>query len=239
MRRIVSVKSELNLLTAAYQIYQGRFAPDEIEPMTVLEEYLRQPWWDMFVCQQDGEVVGGIHINFLSAEPRTAVVEHIYVRQELQCQGIGSALWNYVEENVFVEREIEWVMLEMEDPAKMTEEEVRAVEKIGVSLERRVKFWHMRGFSKADAPYLQGILPGAEDACYNLALLMKHLGPAKQQFVTSEDYLRMNREFCATYLEHAPEEDPFFLRIASALTTDGREIIRLLPANANRTFHDC
>ena len=237
---IVSVNEHPEHLAAAYRIYEGRFAPTEIETKEVLQGYLQTNWWKMYVAVRRGKVVGGIHLNFLECGVRAAVVEHIYVARALECQGIGSALFDYVEKEVFPRAKTDLVFLEMEDPAVMTPEEISDVESIGVSLPRRVKFWSMRGFGKADAPYLQGILEGADDGCYNLALLMKWTDSSKPRCITVDDYIEINRAFCATYLSHEPEDDPFFRRIVAALRAQPqRTIVEINDASMNRTFHKC
>lgn len=237
---IVSVNDRPELLDAAYEIYKGRFAPTEIETQAVLAGYLATGWWKMYAAIRRGKVVGAIHLNFLVCRPKTAVVEHIYVTRELECRGIGSALYSYVEREVFPRAEIELVFLEMEDPGVMTPDEIADVESIGVSLPRRVKFWKMRGFGKADAEYLQGILEGAEDGCYNLALLMKWTDANKPWRIDVEPYLEINRAFAATYLSHEPEVDPFYCRIVAALRARSNgQSIEIIDAERNRSFHKC
>lgn len=235
---IVSVNERPDLLAAAYEIYKGRFAPTEIETQDVLEGYLKTNWWKMYVALRRGKVVGGIHLNFLECQVRTAVVEHIYVARHLECRGIGSALFAFVEKEVLPRAEIELVFLEMEDPGVMTEEEIADVEGIGVSLPRRVKFWAMRNFGKADAPYLQGILEGADDGCYNLALLMKWTDERKPRCIDVEEYIEINRAFAATYLSHEPEVDPFYTRMVTAVREQPSSIAIIDPTR-DRTFHKC
>ncbi len=237
---IVSVNDRPELLGAAYKIYRERFAPTEIETQDVLEGYLKTNWWKMFVAIRRGQVVGGIHLNFLESRINAAVVEHIYVRRDLECRGIGSALFAYAEAEVFPKHATELVFLEMEDPALMTPEEIADVESIGVSLARRVMFWLKRGFMKANGPYLQGILEGASDGCYNLALLMKWLNPYKPRQIPVDDYIEVIRAFAATYLDCDPDEDPFFTRVVCALRAQPElKNIEFIDATTDRTFHRC